>query len=568
MHRLRVLPIGSGCLLGLLVLCSSGIFFRANAMPPYPGDSAHAITPGLSAGVDLYSQMSASFAARGIDQPDGGLATGIRRVGNFNILAICVDFPDKPASVPALEFDTLIFGDVPGSVRDFYHEITYRTLTITTVNLPSSLGWHHLDSSYSSYVNADYGMGIYPHNTQKLCEDLVDKVDSCVNFADYDNDGDKFVDGVIIVHPGRGAEFTFSTNDIWSHKWGIMPRLRDGVYVSSFTIQPEFWNRPGDITIGVFAHEIGHLLGLPDLYDLDGSSRGVGKWSLMASGAWNGRLGNSPAHLDAWCKSQLGIIMPLDVTASLSGAIVPATEPQGFAYRLPIDGTGGREYFLVENRQKLGYDSALPGSGLLIWRIDESRMSNMSEWYPGHTTNGNYLVALEQADNLWQMEKNINLGDSTDPYPGPASTATFSAPTSPSSNAYSGAPSYVTVTNISASALSMSCDLTVPLVTDVFDDIAPGSIRYALDLTNMPNPFNPSTVIRFVTDGRKWVTVSVYDILGRLVNTLFSGNADSGTHELVWNGDNKSGQPLASGVYFARMSSGAQTLSHKMLLVR
>lgn len=568
MHRSLVLPNGLGCLLCLLLLGTSGLLSIADAMPPYPGDSVRPTVAGLSAGVDLYTLMSASFAARGIDQPERPLAAGARRTGNFNILAICVDFPDKPASVSALEFDTLIFADSPGSVRDYYHEITCRTLTITTVNLPSTLGWHHVDSSYSSYVNAQYGMGQYPRNTQRLCEDLIEEVDSCVNFADYDNDGDQFVDGIIIVHPGRGAEFTFSANDIWSHKWGIMPRLRDGVYISAYTIQPEFWNRPGDITIGVFTHEIGHLLGLPDLYDLDGSSRGVGKWSLMASGAWNGRLGTSPAHLDPWCKSRLGILVPEEVFFSINGVIIPDVETSGIVYRLPVDASGGREYFLLENRQKLGYDSCLPGSGLLIWRIDESRLSNMYEWYPGHTTSGNYLVALEQADNLWQMEKNLNLGDSADPYPGLSQAATFSASTSPSSDAYSGAPSYVTVTNISASAAFMSCDLQVPLVTGIFDGGASLGQPYTLDLTNMPNPFNPSTVIKFVSDGSRLVTVSIYDILGRLVNTIFSGRAERGAHELVWNGDTKSGEPLASGIYFARMTCGERTVSRKMLLIR
>ena len=115
----------------------------------------------------------------------------------------------------------------------------------------------------------------------------------------------------MIIHSGPGAEFTGNVNDIWSHKWGITPQSRDGVLISSYAIMPEYWSTPGDITIGVFAHELGHVFGLPDLYDRDGSSRGVGRWSLMATGAWNGSLGNSPAHLDAWCKVQLGFVTPI-----------------------------------------------------------------------------------------------------------------------------------------------------------------------------------------------------------------------------------------------------------------
>ena len=130
-------------------------------------------------------------------------------------------------------------------------------------------------------MNNAYGLGAYPNNTQKLCEDLVDLVDPLVDFSDYDNDNNGYVDGLVLIHPGRGAEFSGSTSDIWSHKWGISPRNRDGVNIMNYSIQPEYWNAPGDITIGVYAHEIGHLFGLPDLYDTDNSSKGIGKWSTI-----------------------------------------------------------------------------------------------------------------------------------------------------------------------------------------------------------------------------------------------------------------------------------------------
>ena len=74
------------------------------------------------------------------------------------------------------------------------------------------------------------------------------------------------------------------------------------VKVNKYTIQPELYGTGTSIsTIGVFAHEFGHALGLPDLYDTDYTSEGVGNWSLMAGGSWNysgGNGGNRPAHLD------------------------------------------------------------------------------------------------------------------------------------------------------------------------------------------------------------------------------------------------------------------------------
>jgi len=87
----------------------------------------------------------------------------------------------------------------------------------------------------------------------------------------------------MIVHAGRGAEYTGSLNDMWSHKWSIIPRACDGVSVSDYTVMPEYWSSPGDMTIGVFCHELGHAFGLVDLYDTDNSSYGTGYWSLMSS---------------------------------------------------------------------------------------------------------------------------------------------------------------------------------------------------------------------------------------------------------------------------------------------
>ncbi len=74
----------------------------------------------------------------------------------------------------------------------------------------------------------------------------------------------------------------------------------------------------------------------------------------------------------------------------------------------------GTEYFLVENRQKTGYDTYLPGNGLCIYHIDNSVNNNNNEWYPGHTSSGHYHVALEQADGLWNLEHNNGRGDAGD----------------------------------------------------------------------------------------------------------------------------------------------------------
>ena len=557
-----------GCCLAILALGASGHLFEADAMPPYLDDDGKPSGPVMAAAIDKYNELRASFAERGICTPGGGLAAGAQVAGNFNVLAICADHPDKVSSVAATAFDNLVFGVASGSVRHFYQEMSYGTLTIVTVNLPSTLGWQRLSTNYSTYVNNAYGLGGYPNNTQKLCEDLVDLVNPLVDFSDYDNDGNGYVDGLVLIHPGRGAEFSGSTADIWSHKWGISPRLRDGVNISAYSIQPEYWNAPGDITIGVYAHEIGHLFGLPDLYDTDNSSRGIGKWSLMSGGSWNGTLGNSPAHMDAWCKSEVGWLTPTNVTGNMSGAVIPRSMDNPTAFRLWDNGAVGNQYYLIENRQKVGYDATLPGSGLCIWHIDETKTNNTKEWYPGHTATGNYWVALEQADGLWDMDKNVDQGDTGDPFPGATNKTTFSAASSPSSDAYNGTQTFVTVTNISASANTMTCDFQISLVADVFDGDGDVPDEYDVTLSNSPNPFNASTIVEFTTAGSADATLLVYDILGRKVVTLHAGELPAGRQILQWNGANEEGAPVASGVYFARLEGAGNPLIRKMVVMK
>lgn len=556
-----------GVLAGMLMIGACAFAPMVSAMPPYPG--LEKSSPAMAASVAKYKQLQATFAERGINQPGPGLEAGAQLSGNFNMLVVCVNFSDHDSSVSASDFDDLIFSQTGSSVWDYYHEVSYGSFDIISVDLPSSIGWQTAPSTYAYYVNNNYGFGSYPQNTQKLCEDVVDAIDGVVDFSDYDNDGNGYVDGIIIVHAGTGAELSGQLTDIWSHKWGITPRLRDGVYVSNYSIQPEYWLSAGDITIGVYCHEIGHVFGLPDLYDIDGSSRGIGKWSLMANGSWNGSLGNSPAHLDAWCRAELGFATPTVVNSSLSNVNLPAIENTPTMYRLWEDGTVGNEFFLIENRQKTGYDSYLPSSGMLIWHIDESQTSNSKEWYPGHTASGHYWVALEQADGLWELEQNTDYGDSGDPFPGSTSQTFFSAATTPSSDAYSGTPTYVTITNISPSGPTMTCDLQVSLGTGVNDgdDLAAGALPEN-DVVNRPNPFNPSTLISYYVSSSGHLTLDIYDILGRRVRTLVSGDAEPGQYAVEWDGTDNDGRQTASGIYFARLSTGQYQTTHKMVLVR
>jgi len=493
--------------------------------------------------------------------------------GPFKILAILVEFTDNGSTVEPAFYDSLIFGTEGNTIKDYYSEISFGQIDLVTVNLPSTTGWRTAPQTYAYYVNNNNGTGSYPNNTQKLVEDLVDQVDPLVDFGEYDNDGNGSVDMLLVVHTGTGAEYSGGNDDIWSHMWSISPRYKDGVYISAFTVQPEYWASPGDMTIGVYSHELGHGFGLPDLYDTDYSSTGIGKWGIMSYGSWlgPGGLGGCPAHFCAWSKIQMGILTPVNISANTYSLAIANAEENPTAYRLWNAGAASDEYFLVENRQKIGYDSYLPGSGLLIWHIDDIKDGNDEEWYPGLSAAQHYEVALEQADGIYEMEKDIDNGDAGDPHPGSYERTSFNALSTPNSDTYSGVTSFVSVEDISASASTMYADLMVGFSAeaDSGDDSEGPSLPATSELAqNYPNPFNPTTTITFSTTDADRATIEVFNALGEKVATVFDGFVSQGITTTTWDGMNDRGRQVASGVYFYRLKAGESEQSRKMVLIR
>jgi len=220
----------------------------------------------------------------------------------------------------------------------------------------------------------------------------------------------------------------------------------------------------------------------------------------------------------------------------------------------------------VENRQRTGFDLSLPGDGLLIWHVDDNVLSdNTQEWYPGHTTSGHYLVALEQADGLFQLDQNQNNGNSGDPFPGSTDARSFNSTTAPNSLGYTGLVSFVTVSNISNSGSLMTADFSVSLISGLTDDVRPEGAVWA---RNYPNPFNAGTKIEVNTERPGTVSVDIYDLLGRRVKSFRSASVQAGTWEWLWDGTDESGVSLASGVYWYRVETSDAAARGKMVLLK
>ena len=365
--------------------------------------------------------------------------------GDRHVLVLLVDFPDVTEPVPASHFEELLFTGAGITLSSYYQEASGGLLRVTG----EVIGWLRMPEPLTYYTDGRSGDAPYPNNGQRLVEDALDAaVAAGIDFAAFDQDGDGALDGLIVVQAGDGAEDELDDvrrpNLMWSHKWVItQPRTINGVSVYPYTVQP------ANGKVGVFCHEFGHFLGLPDLYDTTYRSAGVGVWCLMGAGSWLGG-GNAPGGFSAWCRSRLGWVQP----TKLRGANLHYRVTSGDIVHCSPRNAGPREYFLMETREQRGLDGQLPGSGLLVWHIDDAVNGNSN---PKH-----YQVGLVQADHRQDLEFGVNNGDDGDPYEGTTGNQTFDAMSAPRSHTHLGKPSGVAATSIVYHAGGATADITSP----------------------------------------------------------------------------------------------------------
>jgi immune inhibitor A len=397
---------------------------------------------GFNDGLLLPYELSTSGLGSALAIPEAALAPVEPKrpeKRKVHAIALLVDFSDNRGMRRTTEFENLLFDTAnPNSMANFYRELSYGALELTG----EVIGYVRAPRSYSYYAASESGTGTnYPQNTPGLLNDALTIFCRNDNLARFDADNDGFVDAIFLIHAGGGAEAepnpTKRKNMIWSHKWTLpQPFVNQGVKVFAYSTEPE------DGRVGVFSHEFGHLLGLPDLYDTTFGSHGIGDWCLMASGSWGGE-GNRPARMSCWCLSKLGWIKPKVVTRKESIQLNTLEEKNTECYRLWTKGTNGPEYFLLENRQAKGLDAGLPGSGLAVWHIDERQSNNDNSLA--------YLVALLQADGNKDLELLKNSGDGGDLFPGDKCVTGADDNTTPTTRSNTGSPSGVALTNIAMS---------------------------------------------------------------------------------------------------------------------
>ncbi|WP_281887729.1 M6 family metalloprotease domain-containing protein [Paenibacillus sp. YYML68] len=365
-------------------------------------------------------------------------------LGTKKLLVLLIGFTNVDIAYSDNSWSNSFFSVNQKSVRNYYNEVSNGKLQLTPVSESSGTA-----NDGVVKVKLDYA---HPDNSGKnfgtVVRDALAKADPTVNFASLDTNNDQVIDskdGFYIVTVLAGGEEASGdpVPNVWAFQGNTSNTSLDGVTVAGmFTMQGE--KQYGHMaTIGMAAHELGHSFGLPDLY---GTNNRVGALSIMGTGTWNSlpgeNYGATPGHLDAWSKVKLGFVTPTVVNATNNYTVQGILNNYN-VLKIPLkDNT----YFLVENRQKVGYDASLPtnSGGIAIWHLDESMNNTTNDPHP--------FMDIEQSVSEYQ-----------DPfyYTNNNHAATFGPSTNPNSNTYTGVNSGVTITTTSTSNSAMNVTVTV-----------------------------------------------------------------------------------------------------------
>lgn len=235
-----------------------------------------------------------------------------------------------------------------------------------------------------------------------------------IDFSPYDWDGDGQMEMVFVVYAGRGEATGGGDDTIWPHKGRMTNPVKCGnKTLTNYACSNELSVSNEVDGIGTICHEFSHCFGYPDAYDTNYTGLyGMGTWDLMCQGNYNGN-GFTPAGYTAYEKYAAGWITPIELkeNTSVSGMKPLAEGGDAYIFKNP---NNSDEYYLIENRQKKGWDAGLAGSGIIINHIDY----NLKAWnynIPNSKmagVNDHERITLIPADNV-KSDKN----EENDPWP-------------------------------------------------------------------------------------------------------------------------------------------------------
>ncbi len=452
--------------------------------------------------------------ARAIEQRTSRASSPSRSIssGNGHFLVLLIEFSDLEFTISSAQnaFNRLLnmegYNDNSGtgSVKDYYYDNSRGNFNPTF----DVIGPIKVSNGYAYYGKDNGGQGndSYP---RELLVEACRLVDDEVDFSIYDADGDGKIDNVFFYFAGHNQAEGGGSDCIWPHQWSVFNQtvMLDGKRLYNYACSSEYSGSSGTTMcgIGTFSHEFGHVIGLPDFYDVDyssnGSALGLGRYSLMSSGNYN-NSGKTPPYLNSEERRMLGWMKgPTEITAS--GNYSPQTVDNNFAYFTPTSNEG--EYYLYENRQLSGWDAYLPASGLLIYHVDKSQnivggMTAAQRWAKGSGINA---YASHQCFDLVETvypESSVSSGSQI-PFPGSNNVTSFTYSTNPGSFSWSKDSTGYNLTNITNSGGVVSFTMTLNTdnktftgrVSDIFGNPISGVSVSIDEVTPSPSSIATST---------------------------------------------------------------------------
>ena len=413
-----------------------------------------ALLSGVSKGLK-YSKSQIAILKQIWDIKEKEATKAFPTTGDRQLICILMGFADLSFTKTQADFNLLFnqvgynVGGATGSVKDYYLENSYNQFNLTV----------DVAGPYTaSYNMSYYGGSSGTDNPRPLIAEAINLADNDVNYANYDNDGDGWVDGVYVIYAGYGREAGGPVGSIWAHAWQLAsPVLKDGVYLQRYSCSAELRGNSGSVitAIGVICHEFGHVLGAPDYYDTNyetgGQYQGTGQWDMMANGSWNNN-GVTPAHHNGFTK--VYYYNWASATVLNSGTTITlfnASENSNSFYR--INTTTTNEFFFIENREKHLFDAYIPGSGMIIYHVH----SNVFSAGSSNTINDTHPQMMYPVAQNATMDPTSTpssygtINAANCPWTGTGKTS-FTDATLPSSKSWAGNNTGKPITNISRNA--------------------------------------------------------------------------------------------------------------------
>lgn len=325
-----------------------------------------------------------------------------RAVGERNIaprgLIILVNYKDLSFKTAKAELDSMLTGY--HYTRNYSYTYEGEHFTYSSEGSARQYFYDVSDGQYNPQfdvigpVTVSQNMSYYGKNVGD--EDSAPEVmikEACqlahdnysVDFSLYDNDNDGYVDFVYVIYAGYGEADGGSSNTIWPHSWNLTEgniNLRlNGKTVDLYACGSElsFISKLHD-GIGTFCHEFSHVLGLPDLYETtnSGTWKTMGAWDILDYGPYNND-GNTPPAYSGYERFYMGWRTPRvlnsyeqvtlnDLNQDGEILLVTSTGKHNLNGLNPNPAT----FYVIENRQQSGWDTYLPGHGMLLTKIQYS----------------------------------------------------------------------------------------------------------------------------------------------------------------------------------------------------